>query len=137
MNSIASHPDSHDSSQRSLWFGFAAAAGAWLADGFIWQIVTSQACQDGTGDWGLLSGTAVRLLLGAITVALLAVAVAGAFSSYSNWKRLSNDQLVHAEAPGREQFMAFIGMIVGVVFIVGIVWAGLPLVLLDVCIKAR
>jgi len=125
-------------SERSLWFGVSAGAAAWAIHGLTCVMISSQACQNGTGAWGPLSEGDVRLLLGGITLGFLGVAFAGFASSYRNWRRLSVERkLVHAEARGREQFMAFIGMVVGIVFIVGICWAGLPLALLNVCVKMR
>lgn len=121
-----------------LWFGTCAGAAAWAVHGFSSFLISTQACKDGTGSWGPLSSTGVRLLLGGVTVVLLAVAAAGLLTSYRNWRLLSQRrELMRAEGLGREDFMSLIGVFVGVVFLLAIVWAGIPPILVDVCINAR
>lgn len=125
-------------SQKRLWFGFAAGAAAWVVHGITGYFITWQACQDGDGDWGFLSSLEVRWLLGAITIAALAVAAAGGFLSFANWRRVrERRKLTEAEAPGREEFMALTGVFIGTVFSLGVLWAGLGPVLLDVCVTAK
>lgn len=133
----STHPPTH-TSPRSLWFGTTAAAIAWVLHGFVCEIISSQACQDGTGNWGPLSPLGVRWLLAGITLGFLAVAVAGGIVSFRNWRHLTESpDLVHAEGRRREQFMALGGIFVSAAFVIGIVWAGIPLIFLDICMKAR
>jgi hypothetical protein len=124
--------------QRRLWFGACAGAAAWATDGFTCFLISTQACADGNGNWGSLSAAEVRLLLGVITLVLLAVAVIGGLMSLRNWRSLSEQRnLAEAEGQGREAFMALVGVFVSAAFVVGIIWAGIPLILIDVCINAR
>lgn len=124
--------------RRRLWFGVFAAAVAWVAHSSTCFIITTQACADGVSDWGPLSGTGVRILLGIITLALLAVAITGGVVSFHNWRELSEQRrLTQAEARGREEFLALIGLFISVSFVIGIIWAGIPLLLMDVCVSAR
>jgi hypothetical protein len=134
---LSSHPGA-EISQRSLWFGATAAAIAWALDGVICEVIASEACRTNTGSWGSLSPGGTKVLLGVITVAALAVASAAIAVSFRNWRQLSETRdFVHAEAVRRGQFMGLIGVFAGIVLAGGIVWAGLPLIILDVCVKAR
>jgi hypothetical protein len=123
---------------RRLWFGTAGAAVAWALHGTVCEIISAKACQNGIGSLGALSPFGVRWLLAGITLGFLAIAVAGGIISFRNWRHVAaTNDLVHAESPQREQFMSLGGVFVSVAFVVGIIWAGLPLIFLDVCMKAR
>jgi hypothetical protein len=125
-------------SQRSLWFGSTAAAVAWALHGAACVIVSSQACLNGVGNLRSLSPLGVRWLLAGITIGFLAIAAIGGITSFRNWIHLAeHHDLVHAEGSGREQFMALVGIFVSLAFVIGIIWAGLPLIFLDICMKAR
>lgn len=125
-------------SQGRLWFGFTAAAAAWVVHGISGFFITWQACQDGDGDWTFLSELEVRWLLGVITITLMALAAAAGLVSFSSWRRLrERRRFIEAEAPDREEFMALGGVLVSTVFFLGILWAGLGPVLLDVCVTAK
>lgn len=124
--------------QGRLWIGFAAAPVAWAIHGATSFFISWQACQDGTGDWGIFSEAEVRWLLGGITLGLLAVAMLAGAISYANWRRLpERRRLLKAEAPGREEYMAMLGVFMAVVFSVGIAWAGLGPVFTGVCVTAK
>ncbi len=125
-------------SPRRLWFGTTVAAISWALHGAVCEVISDQACQNGGGSLGPFSPAGVRWLLAGITLVALGFAAAGAIASTQNWRHLSAEEdLVHAEGRRREQFMALVGIFAGVAFLIGILWAGLPLVLLDVCVKAR
>ena len=123
---------------RRLWFGTVGAAVAWALHGVVCEIISANACQNGAGSLGSLSPLGVRWLLAGITIGFLAIAVASGIISFRNWRHVgSTGDLLHAEGPQREQFMSLIGIFVSVAFVVGIIWAGLPLIFLDICMKAR
>ena len=125
-------------SRSRLWFGFAGGALAWTLHGFFSVVLTAQACEDGSGGWGPLSAGTVRLLLALMNLCFLALAGLGGLTSFRNWRRLSRDHdIAHAEASGREQFMALTGIFVGTIFFIGICWGALPLMILDICNKGR
>lgn len=131
-------PAPHHSSPRGIWFGFAAAAAAWVGYGAAWELIAAQACQNGTGNWGVLSPMGVRWLLVGINLGCLVIALAAGVTSFRIWRSLTQQHdLVHAEGRGREQFLALTGIFVSVIFTLGIIWAGLPLIMIDICIKAR
>lgn len=121
--------------ERRLWFGIAAGASAWAADSLAVNLICSQACKAGRdGQFFTLSPVEVRWLLGAITVALLLVALAAATTAFRNWRELSGNAALHDDqAMGRADFMALIGLFASAVFIVGIVWAGVPVIFVSLC----
>jgi hypothetical protein len=124
--------------QGRLWFGTVAGAAAWALHGFTSFLISTQACKDGNGNWGPLPAASVRLLLGGVTLLFLGVAVAGGLTSLRNWRQLSQRRhVLNAEGLGREDFMALIGVFVSTVFVLGILWAGIPPILVDVCVNAR
>lgn len=138
MATQTSSPPPSKISQASLWFGATAAAAVWALQGFICEIITSKACQNNAGNWGGISPLGVRWLLAAVTLIALAVAVSAGLTSFRNWRRLTvGPDLLHAEGRRREQFMALIGIFSSVAFVAGILWAGIPLMVLNTCIKAR
>ncbi|HVW85941.1 MAG TPA: hypothetical protein VHB50_14730 [Bryobacteraceae bacterium] len=121
-----------------LWFGTCAGAVAWAIHGFICTVISSVACSNGNGSLGPLSTEGVRLLLAAITLALLGVTIAGGLVSFRNWRELSETgNLVQAAGDSRESFMALVGTFLSIALALGIVWAGLPLILVGVCVNAR
>jgi hypothetical protein len=100
-------------------------------------IIAGEACMDGAESWGPLSGGAVRALLGIVSLAALGTAAWGARNAYRHWSALSNrPDFIRAEANDREEFMAFCGLLVSGVFVVGIIWTALP-VFSQLCSRAR
>lgn len=125
-------------SQRRLWFGTAAAAGAFAIDGFVCFLISTQACRFGDGRLGPLSPPAVRVLLGVITLICLAVAASGGLVSIRNYRAVSEPHSIfHAEALNREAFMSLVGILLSAAFVIGIIWAGIPVILIQVCVNAR
>jgi hypothetical protein len=58
--------------------------------------------------------------------------------SFQNWRNLSaRRDLIHAEGRRREEFMALGGVFVSTAFVLGIIWGGIPLILINVCRSAR
>jgi hypothetical protein len=117
-----------------LWFGAVGAAVAWALQGFTCFLLSTQACANGTGHWGPLSGAGVRILLGCVAAAYLAAGVASGWVSYRNWRQLADSRpLLAAEGYGREEYMALAGVIVGVTAGVGLVWAAMAPIFENVC----
>jgi hypothetical protein len=66
------------------------------------------------------------------------LAAAGGVVAYQNWRRLAEQpHLTRAEGRGRTEFLALSGIIISVILVIGILWDGLPLVLLNVCEAMR
>lgn len=124
--------------QRRLWFGTVAAAAAWALHGFTCFLISANACQNGAGRLGPLRGSELRVLLGVITIVLLGIAVTGGMTSLRNFRAVRQQRsLTHAEALNREAFMSLTGVFLSIAFVVGIIWAGIPLILINLCIYAR
>lgn len=124
--------------EQAVWFWAAAPALAWAVHGLTSVFISWQACVDGDNDWGALSGAEVRWLMGAITLAMLAVAAAGLIGSLAKWRRLSGrSRLIGAEGRSHPEYVALGGTFIGTAFVVGIVWGGVPLAVLDACTRAR
>jgi hypothetical protein len=124
--------------QASLWFGFAAAPFAWALQGLVGVILSAEACPAGVAGWEILRQPGVRVGLAAITLCLLAVAVSAGVTSFHNWRRLSGQrEFAHAEGTAREAFVALGGILISTVFSLGIVWASIPILMLQICERAR
>jgi hypothetical protein len=138
MNTQAHSGETNRVPPSRLWFGVGAAAIAWTIQELLSVIIASLACQNGAYVWTGISAGAVRALLAVITLGLLGVTVTAGFISFRNWKRLSAQrQLIRAEGRGREAFLAIVGVFVSAVFVGGILWAGIPLIMIDLCRNAR
>ena len=124
--------------QPRLWYGFAAAPIAWTIQGAMGVIVSAQFCPTGLPNWGILGQNGVRAAIGLVTLVLLAIAVSGIVVSYNNWHRLNGPrEFAHAEGITREAFMSLGGILISSVFTVALVWAGIPIVMLEQCMRAR
>jgi hypothetical protein len=123
---------------KRLWFGFSAAAFAWILTGFLDATLAWYACFGGESGWGIFTSTGLRVLLGFISFGLLAVAAAAGVISYRNWRRLSeSDRFIEAEAHGRQQFMALSGVFLSVSLGIGIIWFSMGVYLLAICQRVR
>jgi hypothetical protein len=138
MNTQAHSIEANRVPPSRLWFGVGAAAIAWTIQELLSVIISSLACRDGAYIWTWISAGGARALLTVITLGLLAITIAAGFISFRNWRSLSSQRhLIRAEGRRREAFMALIGVFVSVVFVGGIIWAGIPLIMIDLCRSAR
>lgn len=124
--------------QPRLWFGFAGSAAAWLALFIADLLLAWKACTDLPNGSDVLSLGWAIYLCAALTIVLLAVTIAAGIVSFSNFQRFSNHaSLARTEATGREEFMALGGMFISLVLSLGIVWLGIPLMIIHLCTRAR
>ena len=138
MSAHSIAPTPYPFPQGRLWFGAVAGAAAWGVQGLLCVAISGELCKANYNRVEDVRNSGGFAALVAITVVLLLVCIAGALVSYSNWRRLTNDgRLVLAEATEREQYMAFVGIWVNVVCTLGIIWAGLAVLLLNMCVRAR
>ena len=116
-----------------LWFGAAGAAVAWAVQGFTCFEIATQACADGTGtgdrsrrrrpDFNWLCDRRISGRRGRRGHCIL-----------PNWRSLAESrELMQAEGTGREEYMALVGVYVGATCVVGLIWAGIPPIFLNVC----
>ncbi|HLZ42166.1 MAG TPA: hypothetical protein VKQ11_14450 [Candidatus Sulfotelmatobacter sp.] len=137
MNTKANFPE-RDIPRNRLWFGFSGAAVAWIIAGLADAWLAWVACMGHEVGSGVFTSVGMRVLLGAITFGLLAVATAGGLVSFNNWRRLSQSrEFLEAEGRGRQQFMALVGVFISVSLGVGIVWFAIPIYILGICVRAR
>jgi hypothetical protein len=124
--------------QPRLWFGFAGSTAAWLALFIADLLVAWKACVELPNGSDVLSLGWAIYLFAALTVILLAITIAAGAISFGNFQRFSNHaSLARTEATGREEFMALGGMFISVVLSLGIVWLGIPLIIINLCTRAR
>jgi len=128
----------HRLSLSRLLYGFSAAAAAWALEGVVGVVVSSQFCPADLPHWGLASETSVKVALGIVTLALLAIAVSAGLVSLRNWRTLAGQrEFAHAEGISREGFLAIAGIFISIVFTVAIIWSGISLIMLNECMRAR
>jgi hypothetical protein len=121
-----------------LWFGSAAATGAWFGLGLSDMFITWRACLHEEQFGGPSAHPGARMPFFFCSSFLLALAVVAGVMSYRNWKRLSGlTALLRAEATERKEFMALAGLFISFTLGVGIVWLCLPLFIIQMCIRAR
>jgi hypothetical protein len=121
-----------------LWFGSAAATGAWFGLGLSDMFITWRACLHEEQFGGPSAHPGSRILFFLFTFLLFALAAVAGIMSYRNWKRLSGlTVLLRAEATERKEFMALAGLFISFTLGVGIVWLCLPLFIIQMCIRAR
>lgn len=139
MNPANTYPaQAHRLPPRKLWYAFSAPAFAWAAHGATCVFLSSVYCPAGLPNWGRLGEGGVRLAIGLVTIGLLAVSISAGIISYRLWRSLRADrQLMADEGYSREDFMSLGGVLVSLVCSVGILWAGIPLIILNVCLRAR
>lgn len=121
-----------------LWFGFAGSAAAWIALGIVDLLITWQACAGKEQYGGAHIEPGFRATYLIFTLCLLLTAVMAGWMSFRNWRELSRERdLSNAEGRGREEYMALAGIFVSATLGLGIVWLGLPLFIIDLCVRAR
>lgn len=124
--------------QRKLWFGTVAGAAAWMVQGFACVVISRLACSGRYANWAAPSETQALIILACISAFFLAIAISAGVVSFLNWRAVSSDaHFLHAEATTREQYMSLIGVFVNAAFSLGIIWAGLSLLLVGVCAWER
>lgn len=132
----------HASSERvtpaKLWFGFTATAAAWVALGVGDVLITWWACMENQplGNGSVRSGISIVYFIA--TFLLIGTAVVAGIMSYRNWRQLSAaPSLREAEGRGRPEFMALLGVFVSVTLGIGLIWLTIPLLILNLCVRAR
>lgn len=122
-----------------LWFGFTGSACAFTGLAVADVLIAWWACLQNDAQFGFShERPGINALYFAANFLLMGVAAIAGSTSYLNWKKLSaSTKLLNAEARGRQEFMALLGVFVSVTLGVGIVWLTIPLFLIGVCVRAR
>jgi hypothetical protein len=125
-------------SSNRLWFGFAGAAAAWVLAGLLNVLLAWQACMGGEAGSFIFTQTGIRVVLGIITFALLAVAVVAGLISFRNWRDLSREpDFLEAEGRSRKEFMAIFGVVVSASLTMGLIWFAIPIYVISMCVRAH
>jgi|SRR5690242_3570041 hypothetical protein len=120
-----------------FWFGLTAAVAAWALNLCTNYIISGLICvvRDGAI---VAASVASRGLLVLVTLTLLIVAVAAGLASYRNWRRMSASAvLLDAEAREWREFIAFSGILLSAALVVGLLWSSIPLILVNICVRAH
>jgi hypothetical protein len=112
---------------RGAWFALLAGPAAWSLQELFGWFFGARVC-------AALPLGGVRLVLGAASLVALAVAVYGALLGWRNLQQASGGTtLLGTDAHERVEFMSLAGLLVSSAFALGIFWAGLSAVLVNVC----
>ncbi len=121
-----------------LWFGTAAAALCWVGLGIADTLITWRECLHREQFGGASRHPGLLSLNIVLFLALLAVAVIAGIMSYRNWRRLAGQvRLYRAEATAPREYMALIGLFISVTLGIGIIWFGIPLMIISLCVRTR
>lgn len=114
-----------------LWYAIVAPPAVWVAQGALGWLFGARMCTS-------MSAPAVRTVIGLISLAAAATAVSALFVGWQNWRRTSmSADPRRLMAFGQLEFMASAGFLISVLFLLGILWAGLSSLLIDVCGEMR
>lgn len=116
-----------------LWFGVAAAPGAWLLNEAVGYVVASRLCEPTLGSSGAVSAGTARVTNIVICTICLLVALAGLRVALGNWRTLrgATNRSTHAT------FLSIGGTFSSAVFAVAIAMFGMPALIVNVCVKAH
>jgi len=117
---------------RRLVFQVAASAVAWVSLGVADVIITWRACIHETPHGG------AGIPYFAITGLLFCLTLLAGGMSYRTWRKLSGlTALLRAEGRERSEFLSLAGLYISFTLGAGIVWLGLPLFILEMCVRTR
>ena len=112
---------------RRLWFAILVPPAVWIAQGSLGWFFGERGCTT-------MSLTTVRTVTGLISLAALGAVIAALIVGWGNWHRTSpHPDVRHVEGWDRMDFMAASGFLVSSIFVLGVVWAGLSSVFINVC----
>ena len=127
-----------DAPPARLWFAVLGAPVAWGAQGLIGWIVALGACGhqgDASPPW--LSPDGLRGVEILISAVALVIAASALVIGIGAWRQSGNRIGAPVHAPAPYDFLASIAVLGSMVFLLGIVWATLPIFMLSVCEAVR
>ncbi len=126
-NPAQDHPQSVSS--KRLWYGFGGAGIAWILLGIADLLTAWYFCAH------QLSGG--RTLMLVFTVILLITAIGAGWTGFQTFRNAAREPLTDAHAVGRQAFMGMVGMLMAISLGLGVIWLGIPAMILDFCRRAR
>jgi hypothetical protein len=117
---------------RALWFGVLGSPVAWLGHLLLnYSLEEWFACSTATTDRGEILGFSVDEVSWTLNSLMVLTAAAAGLTALASWRRLRRAS--DGDVLEREQWMAFAGMVEGVIFVGAILLGFLPPLLLDTC----
>jgi len=125
-------------SRKRQWFALWGPAAAWIVLFFANIVITWQACLHHEQLGGASSHDGLLILNMIVFLALLATAITAGILAYRAWRmRAGPGSFIYAEAEDRHEYMAMIGVLMTVTMGIGILWLGLPLWIISLCVRTR
>ncbi len=125
-------------SEKRLWFSLWGSLIAWITLFFAEIVITWQACLHHEQFGGASSHPAFLILAIIIFFALLAIALLAGFLAYRAWRSWAGPgKFFYAEAEDRREYMSMVGVLMTIIMSVGIIWLGLPLWIIALCVRTR
>ena len=116
----------------ALWFGVLGSPVAWLGHLLLnYSLEEWFACSPATTDKGEILGFTVSQVSWTLNSLMALTAAAAGLISLASWRRLRRAS--NGDVLDRERWMAFAGMVEGVIFVGAILLGYLPPLLLDTC----
>jgi hypothetical protein len=116
----------------ALWFGVLGSPVAWLGHLVLnYSLEEWFACSPATTDKGEILGFTVNQVSWTLNSLMALTAAAAGVTALSSWRRLRRAS--NGDVLDRERWMAFAGMVEGVIFVGAILLGYLPPLLLDTC----
>jgi len=119
-------------------FGLLGAAAAWVVQTEIGQTLAAQGCYPHRAALPAPQWSWLMPVLNAMSVVALLIGVAGVWVAWRNWRvtrdaRADPVPAIPAITVGRTRFLAMAGLILSLLFAVGLVATGLAVVLVSPC----
>jgi hypothetical protein len=116
----------------ALWFGVLGSPVAWLGHLVLnYSLEEWFACSPATSDKGEILGFTVDQVSWTLNSLMALTAAAAGVTALASWRRLR--RVSNGDVLDRERWMAFAGMVEGVIFVGAILLGYLPPLLLDTC----
>ena len=120
------------------WFSLWGAACCWVALGMAGGLITWRACLHDEQSGGATAHPVMTDLNIALFLLLLALSLFAGYLSYKTWQRLNgNGNVFTSESTGREEYLAMIGVLITTTMGIGILWMGIPLLILSQGVRIR
>jgi hypothetical protein len=127
-----------DESNPRLWREFGTSVFAWLSLNCLNAVVAWRACVHQEQFGGASHHPGARLLFLLLWITCFGVASLSGVQSYRTWRRLSGaSELLRAEGRERKEYMSLCGLFISVTLGIGFLWLGVPLFMLQMCLRAR
>jgi hypothetical protein len=125
-------------SPKRLWFGLSAAALAWVGLGIAEILITWRECLHQEQFGGASDHPGMQALSIILFLALLAIAIGAGIMSYRNWRQLAGGvRIYRAEGEPPREYLALLGVFISITLGLGIIWLGIPLTILSLCVRTR